>query len=102
MRLSDLPSAEPFLQGYWMQTADLLYDNDVVRAVQDFVQTEPQRLSTPLGVELTKIAEAGFVDPNPRWGDPKYIEFWDQGGGMVLVPDDLEKILTFLAEWESK
>ena len=102
MRLSDLPAAELFLRGYWMQTADLLYDSDVVRAVQDFVETEPQSLSSPLGAELMKISEAGFVDPNPRWEDPKYIEFWDQGGGMVLVPDDLKKILTFLAEWESK
>ena len=102
MRLSDLPSAAHFLQGYWMQTADLLYDNDVVRAVQDFVQTEPERLSINLGAELAKISEAGFVDANPRWEDPKYMEFWDQGGGMVLVPDDLEKIHTFLAEWESK
>jgi hypothetical protein len=102
MRLSDLPSAEHFLQGYWMQTADLLYDSDVVRAVQNFVQTEPRYLSTPLGAELTKISEAGFIDPTPRWADQKYMEFWDQGGGMVLVPDDLEKILTFLAEWESK
>ena len=99
-RLSDYPAAHQFFRCYWVETADLLYDRDVVRAAQDFTQLERQELARCLGMELRRIEDAGYITEQPSWNDDDYMRFWSEGGHRVLVKKDLERLLPFLSQWE--